>query len=169
MSVADVTVSVDTDVAKIASASEGADVDTSSPTVLFEVINQTPDSVLIQYTNTAASDSVEDFELAVVEFEAQTDDGQTVIGTNATELADNETDQYPTVNESEGVLTVGVKDIFPGSLPGFAAPPTNTGELDPTLYEDVNGDGLDPSQTVDLWSELAINEEAFDDLTQQAG
>jgi len=167
MSVADVVISVDTTVAEISSVDEGTDVDSSRPTVLFEVMNRTPDSVLIQYTNIAASDSVEDFELAVVEFEANTDDGETVIGTNATNLVDSDTNPYETVNEIEGNLTVGA--LFTEPLPGFAAPPTNTGELDPALYEDVNGDGdgLDPTQTVNLWSELVVNPQDFDDLTRQ--
>lgn len=167
MSVADVNISVDTDVAEISSVNEGSDVDTSNPTVLFDVVNQTPESVLIQYTNIAASDSVEDFELAVVEFKANTDDGETVIETNATNLVDSDTNPYGTVNETEGTLTVG--DLFGEPLPGFTAPPTNTKELDPNLYEDVNGDGdgLDPTQTVILWSELVIDPQGFDDLTQE--
>ena len=60
-------------------------------------------------------------------------------------------------------------DLFTEPLPGFNNPPTNTGELDPNLYEDISGDsnGTDPSQTVTLWTQLVINEDAFDDLTQQ--
>jgi len=59
--------------------------------------------------------------------------------------------------------------MFDDPLPGFNDPPTNTQEIDNTLYEDVNGDGdgTDPAQTVTLWTQLVINEEAFDDLTQQ--
>jgi len=42
--------------------------------------------------------------------------------------------------------------------PEFNAPPTNTGELDPTLYEDLNGDGggLGVNQTVKVFRELAL-------------
>ena len=167
MTVADIMISVDTEIAEIASVDEGSDVDTSSPTVLFETVDQTPDSVLLQYTNIAASNSVEDFEFAVVKFEANTDDGETVIETNATNLVDSETNPYETVNEVEGNLTVG--SLFMEPLPGFSAPPTNTQELDPTLYEDVSGDGdgLDPSQTVNLWSKLVVNPQQFEDLTQE--
>jgi hypothetical protein len=59
--------------------------------------------------------------------------------------------------------------LFPQPLPGFDNPPANTGELDPNLYEDVNGDGdgLDPSEAVLLWSELVQNPQEFNDLTEK--
>jgi len=66
-------------------------------------------------------------------------------------------------------VDVQPESLFSDPLPGFNNPPTNTGEVDPTLYEDVDGDGdgTDPSQTVNLWSELVVNPGGFDDLTQE--
>jgi hypothetical protein len=63
----------------------------------------------------------------------------------------------------------GEDDTFTDPLPGFSSPPTNTQELDDTLYEDVDGDGdgTDASGAVLLWSELVQNPQAFDDLTQE--
>jgi hypothetical protein len=67
--------------------------------------------------------------------------------------------------------TVGAqpKSLFDDPLPGFNNPPMNTQEIDSTLYEDVNadGDGLNPAQTVTLWTQFVINEDDFGDLTQQ--
>ena len=65
-------------------------------------------------------------------------------------------------------VTVESAALFTEPLPGFNRPPANTGQLDPNLYEDVSGDGdgLDPSQTVDLWTQLVVNPDAFNDLTQ---
>jgi len=41
--------------------------------------------------------------------------------------------------------------------------------LDPNLFEDADGDGdgTDPTQAVTLWTQLVINEQDFDDLTQE--
>jgi hypothetical protein len=63
----------------------------------------------------------------------------------------------------------GDDDIFTDPLPGFTEPPQNTGELNQTLYEDINGDGdgTNPSEAVLLWSELVQNPEEFNDLTQE--
>ena len=81
-----------------------------------------------------------------------------------------------TVTDNDGMsatttvtVEVGQTDIFPSPLPGFSSPPTNTGKLDDTLYEDVNGDGdgLDPSQSVQWWTELVVNGDEFDDLNQE--
>lgn len=60
-------------------------------------------------------------------------------------------------------------EVFTDPLPGFNEPPTNTENLDPNLFEDVNGDGdgTDPSQSVNLWTHLIIDEQDFDDLTQE--
>jgi len=169
MSIARLNVSVDTSVAEIQSVSEGADVDSSQPAQTFNVIDQTADSVRIEYSNLQAQASpIQDFELARVELEAQTDDGDTPIQILTDELRDGNTDSYGTVNENEGTFSVGAA-LFEEPLPGFSNPPTNTGELDPNLYEDVDGDGdgLDPTQAVNLWTQLVINEQDFDDLTQE--
>jgi CubicO group peptidase (beta-lactamase class C family)/PKD repeat protein len=79
-----------------------------------------------------------------------------------------------TVTDNEGATntttkTVDVKDLFTNPLPGFNNPPQNTEELDPNLYEDVDGDGdgRAPSEAVLLWSQLVQNPRKFDDLTQE--
>lgn len=78
-----------------------------------------------------------------------------------------------TVTDDEGAtnsttVDVEVRVFTEPLLPEFNSPPTNTQDLDPTLYEDVNGDGdgLDPSEAVLLWSQLVQSPEDFDDLTQ---
>ena len=81
-----------------------------------------------------------------------------------------------TVTDDDGtsdILTetieVRTEPLFTEPLPGFNSPPQNTGDLGPNLYEDVSGDGdgLDPAQTVILWTELVLNPDAFNDLTQE--
>jgi len=169
MSIARLNVSVDTSVAEITSVSEGADVDSSQPSQTFNVIDQTADSARIEYSNLQAQASpVQDFELACIEFESQTDDGETPIQILTDELRDGNTDSYGTINEDEGTFSVGAA-LFEEPLPGFNNPPTNTVELDPHLYEDVSGDGdgLDPSQSVTLWTELVLNPQDFNSLTQE--
>ena len=69
-----------------------------------------------------------------------------------------------------GNLTVEeASALFEEPLPGFDSAPTNTGEINDTLYEDVNGDGdgLDTGQSVQLWSQLVQDETQFDYLTQE--
>ena len=94
------------------------------------------------------------------------------------ELEADDTDDEPvvTVTDDDGtsdILTetieVRSEPLFTEPLPGFNSPPQNTGDLDPNLYEDLNGDGdgLDPSQTVTLWTELVVNPQDFDDLTKE--
>jgi subtilisin family serine protease len=74
-------------------------------------------------------------------------------------------------NDSAGTtLTVEEQALFTVTLiSSFENPPTNTGRLDPNLYEDINGDGdgLDPSEAVLWWSRLVQNPEEFDGLTQE--
>ena len=76
-----------------------------------------------------------------------------------------------TANDS-ATATVTVEEetaLFTEPLIGdFNAPPQNTGELDDTLYEDLNGDGdgVSPQQTVDLFGAL-IREEGPDLSTEQ--
>jgi PKD repeat protein len=69
------------------------------------------------------------------------------------------------------IVTVEVQpeSLFTDPLPGFNNPPQNTGELDPNLFEDVDGDGdgTDPTQAVTLWTELVVNPQNFDGLTQE--
>jgi len=83
-----------------------------------------------------------------------------------TVTVESENDTATTTVEVE---SDGGDDTFTDPLPGFNNPPQNTGELDPNLFEDIDGDGdgTDPTQTVTLWSELVVNPQAFDDLTQE--
>jgi len=168
VSIARLNITVDTSVAEIVDVQPGADVDPSQPAQTFDVIGQTNDSVRIEYNNIqATSNSVSDFELAVVEFEAQADDGEATIGLNTDVLRDGNTNSYGTVNENEGKVLIGA--LFAEPLPGFSSPPQNTGELDPNLYEDLNGDGdgTNPSETVNLWTELVLNQQGFNSLSQE--
>jgi len=108
VSIANVEVSVDTSVAEIVNVQEGADVDSSQPAQTFDVVDQTADSVRIEYNNLQAqANPVEDFELAVVEFESQTDDGSTQIGVAEDGLFDGNQNEYTLIGEQEGALTVG--------------------------------------------------------------
>ena len=168
LSIANVEVSVDTSVAEINNVEQGADVDQSNPAVTFDIVDQTADSVRIEYNNIQAQPNpIQDFEVAAVEFEARTDDGTTQIEVTEDGLFDGSQSEYSAVETKTGTLSVGT--LFSESLPGFNNPPTNTQELDPTLYEDVSGDGdgTDPTQTVTLWTELVVDPQDFDDLTQE--
>jgi PKD repeat protein len=169
LSVGQIEISVDTSVAEITSVSEGSDVDSSQPSVTFDVIDQTADSVRIEYANLQAQASpAQDFELAVVELEAQTDDGNTPIQLLVDGLFDANTDSYGTVTENEGLFSV-TDELFTQPLPGFNNPPTNTQELNQTLYEDLDGDGdsTDASEAVLLWSQLVQTPREFNYLTQE--
>jgi len=88
-------------------------------------------------------------------------------GTYAVELT--VTDDAGTTDTTTVTVDVRPENLFSDPLPGFNNPPTNTQELDPTLYEDLNGDGdgLDPSEAVLLWSELVQNSNGFTDLSQE--
>ena len=79
------------------------------------------------------------------------------------------TDDEGATNTTTRTVNVQTENLFSDPLPGFNAPPTNTGQLDPNLYEDISGDGdgLNPAQTVTLWTELVVNSDDFDDLTQE--
>jgi outer membrane protein assembly factor BamB len=83
-----------------------------------------------------------------------------------TVTVESENDTATTTVEVE---SDGGDDTFTDPLPGFNSPPQNTGQLNATLYEDVDGDGdgTDASGAVLLWSELVQNPQAFDDLTQE--
>jgi PKD repeat protein len=168
VSVANIEVSVDASVAEISNVEPGTDVDENSPSVAFSVEDQGSGSVRIEYSNIQATDSsVTDFELATVELESQTDDGEADIGVTPDRVFSANQNEYIPVDVEEGTLTVGT--LFGSPLPGFENPPTNTGEIDPTLYEDVDGDGdgLNPVQSVNLWSQLITSPEEFDDLNQE--
>jgi len=75
------------------------------------------------------------------------------------------THEISTQDDNEtGNLTVNPDMLFGVPLiddPDFNAPPTNTGELNQTLFEDLNGDGdgLDVNQTVKVFRELALGNE----------
>jgi hypothetical protein len=108
VSIANVEVSVDTSVAEITDVQPGADVDTSNNAVTFNVVDQTADSVRIEYNNIAASGgSVNDFEVAVVEFEA-TGGGSAPIALSEDGVFDSNSNQYGSIGEQEGTITVGV-------------------------------------------------------------
>ena len=68
-------------------------------------------------------------------------------------------------------VTVESGALFEDPLPAFAgtgSPPTNTQDLNATLYEDVDGDGdgLETDEAVDLWSDLIQNPGDYNSLTQ---
>jgi len=73
--------------------------------------------------------------------------------------------------DDTGSVAIEIQEgqLFTEPLPGFQLLPRNTGELDPNLVEDVDGDGdgLEPAQSVNWWSQLVQNPQEFDDLTQE--
>jgi len=157
LAVGDVTVSVNTSVARISDVREGADVDSGSAGVLFEVTELTDGSATVEYTNISGTNPLDGFELAVVEFERVSEDTETSIGTDAKNfvyLTGGDSVPYSTVNEREGTITDAL--FSEPLLDSFDAPPTNTGEVNDTLYEDLSGDGdgTDTSQTVRLFGAL---------------
>jgi hypothetical protein len=166
--IANVSVSVNTSVAEVVDVSSGADVDASNPSTTFELVKQTAGSATVEYNNIGADDgSVTAFEVATVELEAQTDSGDTTVSVESNSVYDGNSNQYSLIAREQGQFLVG--SLFSQPLPGFSNPPTNTGDLSQTLYEDVDGDGdgLDPSQAVLLWSQLVQNPQDFEDLTQE--
>jgi len=70
----------------------------------------------------------------------------------------------------EGNLTVESGALFQEPLPAFpnGAPPTNTQEVNATLFEDVDGDGdgLETDEAVELWSDLIQDPSDYNSLTQ---
>ena len=105
ISIANVEVSIDTSVAEITGVQEGADVDSSDESQVFDTVDQTADSVRIEYSNIGAeAEATEDFELAVVEFEAA-GSGDTPIDLTDTQLFDGNQDE-PTVDTTEATLSV---------------------------------------------------------------
>jgi len=168
--IAEIEISIDTTVAEIVNVEDGADVDPTDSAVTFDVVGQTADSVRVEYSSIQAqANPVQDFEVAVVEFEAQADEGESTIGLDTDELRDGNQNEYFDTTEDEGRVAIDEPALFPDPLPGFNNPPQNTGELNPTLYEDISGDGdgTDPTQAVTLWTELVLNPQDFDDLTQE--
>jgi hypothetical protein len=155
LAAADVTVSVDTSVARITDIRKGSDVG-SGGGVLFEVKNRTNGSATIEYTN-LNSPSIQNFSLAHVELELVANDSEANIQLEADNFRytkDGEGVPYADVVEYEGTITDAL--FSQPLLSDFAGPPTNTGELDPTLYEDLSGDGDGTSvtQTVKVFGEL---------------
>ena len=166
--IANVEVTVDTSVAEITDVQPGSDVDTSDPGVTFDILDESSDSVHVEYANIGAGTGQADgFELMQIEFVAQTGSGGTPISVSDNGVYNGNSQQYSDVTVSEGQLTVGA--LFSQPLPGFSSPPTNTGDIHPSLYEDVDGDGdgTSPSQAVILWGQMVQNPEEFDDLTQE--
>jgi len=152
--VAQINVSVDTSVAEITNVQEGADVDSSQPSQTFNLIDQTADSARIEYSNLQAQTSpIQDFELAVVEFEAQ-GASSTPVEVAEDGVFDGAGSEYTLIGEQEGTLTVG--SFTEPLIERFEGPPTNTGRFDPTLHEDLDGDGsgTDVDQTVAVFGEL---------------
>jgi len=152
--VAQIDVSVDTSVAEITNVQEGADVDSSQPSQTFNLIDQTADSARIEYSNLQAQTSpIQDFELAVVEFEAQ-GASSTPVEVAEDGVFDGAGSEYTLIGEQEGTLTVG--SFTEPLIERFEGPPTNTGRFDPTLHEDLDGDGsgTDVDQTVAVFGEL---------------
>jgi hypothetical protein len=91
---------------------------------------------------------------------------------------ENYTSTVTTVDDATGESDVtevvtsggGGGQLFTQPLPAFpnGAPPTNTSDLSPTLFEDVDGDGdgLETSEAVNLWSDLVTDPGDYNGLTQ---
>jgi hypothetical protein len=157
---ADVTLSINTSVAAIKDVRPGSDVDETAPSVDFtSEVESGGGSATVSYTNVgAASSQLSDFELARVELEFLTEDGQTDLTVGSGGL----------FAPGGGIYSVQTKSgsVSPGLfseplLSEFSSPPANTGRLNSTLYEDLDGDGdgteVDP--TVTLFGELIRGED----------
>jgi len=159
LNVGDVTVSVNTSVARISEVREGGDVN-SGTGVLFEVKDKTNDSATVEYTNIGGTGTLDGFELAVVEFELVSEDAEAPIGIDADNFfyltGNDDSVPYSTVNEQDGTVTGSLFTEPLVDRSSFVGPPTNTGDIDPTLYEDLSGDGdgIDVSQTVAVFGAL---------------
>jgi hypothetical protein len=105
LSAADVTVSVDTSIAEISAVSEGEDINSDQNTVEYVVVEQSPGSVSFEYTAPQGSTVTEDLEFAVVEFQA-VNQGQTEIGITTDNFNDQSYNEYDSVNEVSGSLSV---------------------------------------------------------------
>jgi len=147
---------------------------TNSPVVEGETLNATA-----TIENTGDRSGTQQVSLVVGGTERDNSTVPLGAGSATTEMLEWVTDDgdagtYTLSVESENdtaAQTVTVEDaaLFDEPLPGFNDPPTNTEELDPTLYEDINGDGdgTNPTQAVNLWTQLVLNPQDFDDLTQE--
>jgi hypothetical protein len=155
LSAADVTVSVGTSVATITDIQPGSDVNNGSSNVDFNSnVDSTGGSATISYTEVGApSDQLEDFKLAVVEMESQRDDGQTTLSVGSDGLFAPGGGFYSVRTNSTTVTAGGA---FSKPLLNFDNLPQNTRELDPTLYEDLDGDGngTEVSPAVTVFGEL---------------
>lgn len=105
LSAADVTVSVDTSIAEISGVSEGEDINSNQNSVEFEVVNQSSGSVTFQYTAPQGASVTEGLQFATVEFQA-VNQGQTEIGISTNNFNDQSYNEYGSVNQVSGTLSV---------------------------------------------------------------
>jgi PKD repeat protein len=158
----DVTVSVNTSVARIENVTDGRDVDPDNPEVLFNATNLTDGSVTLKYTNIAGTNPVQNFKLAQVQFELLSQGTDTPIGLGTDNFVyynGSQTVPYAGVELRQGNLTDAVF-LEPLPVSGFEKPPQNIpvdrGGFDDTLIEDLDGDG-DPTEispTVRVFGDL---------------
>ena len=157
---ADVTLSINTSVAAIKDVRPGSDVDETAPSVDFtSEVESGGGSATVSYTNVGASSSqLSDFELARVELEFLTEDGQTDLSVGSGGLFAPGGGVYSVQTNSASVSPGLFSEPL---LSEFSSPPANTGDLNSTLYEDLDGDGdgteVDP--TVALFGELIRGED----------
>jgi subtilisin family serine protease len=160
LSAGDVTVSINTSVARITHLREGSDVDSGEGGVLFNITNRTNSSVTVEYTNIAGTGPVQGFKLAELEFELRSEGTDTAIGLNTDNFVySNGTDEYERVIEDEGNITDSIfSDLLP--IKEAVAPPQNIpleeDGIDETLVEDIDGDGdpTDVTPAVEAFGEL---------------
>jgi parallel beta-helix repeat protein len=89
---------------------------------------------------------------------SEVDENGNVVSANLTTFSD-----FGAFGESSNLFTRPLPEFRPRG-----APPANTQELNTTLYEDVNGDGdgINPSEAVNWWSDLVQRPNDYDYLTQ---
>jgi hypothetical protein len=102
VSTVDVTVSVDTSVAEITDAREGAG--PFDRGVIVNMVNQTPGSVTFEYSDISRSES--SFELGVVEFVARTEGEVTDIELSTANFNDDNFEPFDDVDTDEGELRI---------------------------------------------------------------
>lgn len=105
--IADVTVSVDGSAAVISNVYDGEDVNSDQSSVLFEVVNRTPRSLTIQYTNIQQTGGLEGFEMGVVELES-TGEGQSAeIVVDGDNFGYGNGKGYDSVEEQPATISIG--------------------------------------------------------------
>jgi hypothetical protein len=144
-------------------ATADANVSINTPSAVIrgasgEVSSSTSSYVEFRYNDIRSDDTT--VELGVIEFEmtqnVQTDVPISVEASNVTTVSDLEPVDLST-EAQDGTLRLGAESVFTQPLiDQFNAPPTNTRELDDTLYEDLDGDGdgKEIDQTVTLFGEI---------------